>query len=95
MSFICYYFFLNSLYNHISGYKETAFVLSLSGAALLHVTSIACSSGMLAGCTCDVTNKADTEAWIWGGCADNVRYMCGRIPLLHNNTMILGILFQE
>ncbi|KAF7697839.1 protein Wnt-9b [Silurus meridionalis] len=56
-------------------FKETAFLLAVSSAALSHTLAKACSSGRMERCTCDDTpGLQQREAWQWGVCGDNLKY---------------------
>lgn len=58
-----------------SGFKETAFLLAVSSAALSHALAKACSSGRMERCTCDDSpGLQHREAWQWGVCGDNLKY---------------------
>ncbi|XP_024002780.1 protein Wnt-9b isoform X2 [Salvelinus sp. IW2-2015] len=60
---------------HILGFKETAFLLAVSSAALSHALAKACSSGRMERCTCDDSPGIQhREAWQWGVCGDNLKY---------------------
>jgi len=68
------------------GTKESAFIYSLTNAAVAHSVSRACSQGNLTICSCanlkagrkkrqrrdDVEYEA--SEWTWGGCSDNVNF---------------------
>ena len=58
------------------GVKETAYLYAISSASLVHSFARACAQNLLEWCTCDQapgpTNNR--EAWLWGGCGDNIRY---------------------
>ncbi|XP_006638251.2 protein Wnt-9b [Lepisosteus oculatus] len=57
------------------GFKETAFLLAVSSAALSHALARACSSGRMERCTCDDSPELQhREAWQWGICGDNLKY---------------------
>ncbi|XP_064866172.1 protein Wnt-9b-like [Oncorhynchus nerka] len=57
------------------GFKETAFLLAVSSAALSHALAKACSSGRMERCTCDDSPGIQhREAWQWGVCGDNLKY---------------------
>ncbi|XP_051742358.1 protein Wnt-9b isoform X1 [Ctenopharyngodon idella] len=57
------------------GFKETAFLLAVSSAALSHALAKACSSGRMERCTCDDSpGLQHREAWQWGVCGDNLKY---------------------
>ncbi|KAG5854960.1 hypothetical protein ANANG_G00043610 [Anguilla anguilla] len=57
------------------GFKETAFLLAVSSAALTHALAKACSSGRMERCTCDDSPDLEhREAWQWGICGDNLKY---------------------
>lgn len=56
-------------------FKETAFLLAVSSAALTHALAKACSSGRMERCTCDESPGIQhREAWQWGACGDNLKY---------------------
>uniref|UniRef100_A0A8C6WYK3 Protein Wnt n=1 Tax=Neogobius melanostomus TaxID=47308 RepID=A0A8C6WYK3_9GOBI len=56
-------------------FKETAFLLAVSSAALTHALAKACSSGRMERCTCDDSPGIQhREAWQWGICGDNLKY---------------------
>nr|XP_039252319.1 uncharacterized protein LOC120329663 [Styela clava] len=56
------------------GNKETAFLFAISSAGLTHSVARACAEGYLERCSCDETysDHVNQEAWMWGGCGDNV-----------------------
>ncbi|ELT95360.1 hypothetical protein CAPTEDRAFT_222661 [Capitella teleta] len=58
------------------GYKETAYLHALTSSSLVHTFSRACAQGRLDRCTCDESFSAskNKEAWLWGGCGDNIQY---------------------
>lgn len=59
----------------MSAFKETAFLLAVSSAALTHALAKACSSGRMERCTCDESPGIQhREAWQWGVCGDNLKY---------------------
>lgn len=59
----------------IPAFKETAFLLAVSSAALTHALAKACSSGRMERCTCDDSPGIQhREAWQWGVCGDNLKY---------------------
>lgn len=59
----------------ILAFKETAFLLAVSSAALTHALAKACSSGRMERCTCDDSPGIQhREAWQWGVCGDNLKY---------------------
>lgn len=59
----------------MSAFKETAFLLAVSSAALTHALARACSSGRMERCTCDESPGIQhREAWQWGVCGDNLKY---------------------
>lgn len=59
----------------IPAFKETAFLLAVSSAALTHALAKACSSGRMERCTCDDSPGIQhREAWQWGICGDNLKY---------------------
>lgn len=57
--------------------RESAFVYSVTAAAVVHEVAHACSRNELTNCTC-VTNHTDTERsqkdFDWGGCSDNIAF---------------------
>lgn len=58
-----------------AAFKETAFLLAVSSAALTHALAKACSSGRMERCTCDDSPGIQhREAWQWGVCGDNLKY---------------------
>lgn len=58
-----------------AAFKETAFLLAVSSAALTHALAKACSSGRMERCTCDESPGIQhREAWQWGVCGDNLKY---------------------
>ena len=58
-----------------SGFKETSFLYAISSASLVHTFARACSRGIIDRCTCDESkNLKNKEAWLWGGCGDNVKF---------------------
>ncbi|XP_052285107.1 protein Wnt-9a-like isoform X2 [Dreissena polymorpha] len=57
------------------GFKETSFLYAISSASLVHTFARACSRGTIERCTCDEAKSLkNEEAWLWGGCGDNVRF---------------------
>ncbi|XP_013420011.1 protein Wnt-9a [Lingula anatina] len=58
------------------GFKETSFLYAISSAGLVHAFSRACSRGQLDRCTCDESfnNQKTRQAWLWGGCGDNIKF---------------------
>nr|CAB3267758.1 Wnt14/15 [Phallusia mammillata] len=58
------------------GTKETAFLYSISSAGLTHTVARACANGYLTRCSCEANYPGvpKNQAWMWGGCGDNVRY---------------------
>lgn len=62
--------------SHLAGYRETAYLHAISSASLVHTFSRACAQGNLDRCTCDESFalKKNKEAWLWGGCGDNIKY---------------------
>ncbi|XP_054430888.1 protein Wnt-9b [Pteronotus mesoamericanus] len=57
------------------GFKETAFLYSVSSAALTHTLARACSAGRMERCTCDDSPGLESrQAWQWGVCGDNLKY---------------------
>lgn len=57
------------------GTRESAFVYSLSAAAISHTIARACTSGDLRLCTCGpIPGDALEPGHRWGGCADNLHY---------------------
>lgn len=59
----------------LPAFKETAFLLAVSSAALTHALAKACSSGRMERCTCDDSPGIQhREAWQWGVCGDNLKY---------------------
>ncbi|XP_020611838.1 protein Wnt-4-like [Orbicella faveolata] len=66
-----------SFYNDLKrGTKESAYVYSLSSAAVVYSVTQACSIGRLELCGCGRTPKMKLENknWLWGGCSDNIAY---------------------
>lgn len=62
-------------FTFIPAFKETAFLLAVSSAALTHALAKACSSGRMERCTCDDSPGIQhREAWQWGVCGDNLKY---------------------
>lgn len=62
-------------FTSILAFKETAFLLAVSSAALTHALAKACSSGRMERCTCDDSPGIQhREAWQWGVCGDNLKY---------------------
>ncbi|KAK7070131.1 Protein Wnt-9b [Halocaridina rubra] len=60
-----------------NAFRETAFLQSMSAAAVTHVVSRACAAGKLSRCSCDDYSAEYTEnlkVWRWGGCGDNIKY---------------------
>ena len=60
----------------VSGFKETAFMYSVSSAGLVHSFARACSRGQLDRCSCDDSfhPSKNKETWRWGGCGDNIQF---------------------
>ena len=69
----------------LAGTKESAFIYSITSAAITHTITRACSSSNMTTCTCaKVGNRrrrreeANMEPWPydwqWGGCSDNIKY---------------------
>ena len=57
------------------GFKETSFLYAISSASLVHEFARACSRGSIDRCTCDESKGLkNKEAWLWGGCGDNVKF---------------------
>nr|BAW33241.1 wnt6 protein [Hemicentrotus pulcherrimus] len=59
--------------------RQTAFVNAITTAGVTYAATQACSMGKLHQCGCanlpSGRNELDTnEAWVWGGCGDNVEY---------------------
>lgn len=62
-------------FTSVPAFKETAFLLAVSSAALTHALAKACSSGRMERCTCDDSPGIQhREAWQWGVCGDNLKY---------------------
>ena len=68
-----------------TGSKESAFIHSITSAAVAYQISRACSSGNLTTCSCARPGKRRKKReelllepqptdWKWGGCSDNVNY---------------------
>ena len=59
----------------ISGCRETAFIYSITSAAVTHSVARACSEGSIETCTCDYRHRGPTgDDWEWGGCSDNADF---------------------
>ena len=63
-------------FSWLAGFKETGFLYAISSAGLVHTVARACSRGQTDRCTCDesVNQLENREAWMWGGCGDNMKY---------------------
>ena len=48
----------------------------------MHSMSQACSTNQLEGCTCDTTGGKTREAWLWGGCGDNIKLVLCIITII-------------
>ncbi|XP_041475650.1 protein Wnt-1 [Lytechinus variegatus] len=58
-----------------SGCRETAFIYSITSAAVTHSVARSCSEGTIESCTCDYKYRGDSgNDWEWGGCSDNVDF---------------------
>ncbi|KAK3577164.1 hypothetical protein CHS0354_037501 [Potamilus streckersoni] len=56
-------------------FKETSFLYAISSASLVNTFARECSRGSIDRCTCDESkNLKNKEAWLWGGCGDNIKY---------------------
>nr|CAD37167.2 Wnt9/14/15 protein [Platynereis dumerilii] len=56
------------------GYRETAFLYAMSAAGLVHTLSRACSTHQLERCSCAPSVRGRKDAWLWGGCDDNIQF---------------------
>nr|KAG5713621.1 hypothetical protein BaRGS_024669 [Batillaria attramentaria] len=57
--------------------RETAFIYSITSAAVSHSVARACAEGSLHTCTCDYEYKERSPSgsdWEWSGCSDNVKF---------------------
>ena len=62
-------------FSTLAGFKETSFLYAISSASLVHTFARACSRGDIDRCTCDESKTLkNKEAWLWGGCGDNVKF---------------------
>ncbi|KAJ8333296.1 hypothetical protein SKAU_G00421920 [Synaphobranchus kaupii] len=60
-----------------SGTKETAFILAVMAAGLVHAVTRSCSAGNVTECSCDgsLQGRGSPRAgWHWGGCSDHIEY---------------------
>ena len=65
------------LLHTISGSRETAFIYSITSAAVVHSVARACSEGSIYTCSCGVKAPRRLSAkrdWEWGGCSDNAEF---------------------
>ena len=63
--------------NHfVVGCRETAFIYSITSAAVAHSVSQACSEGTVYTCSCGHNNptRRTHRDWEWGGCSDNIKF---------------------
>ena len=60
----------------VVGCRETAFIYSITSAAVAHSVSQACSEGTVYTCSCGHNNPArhTHRDWKWGGCSDNIKF---------------------
>ncbi|GFO37630.1 protein wnt [Plakobranchus ocellatus] len=58
------------------GCRETAFVYSITSAAVAYSVGRACSQGTIQTCSCDnrVHSRPSGEDWEWSGCSDNAKF---------------------
>ncbi|RUS72659.1 hypothetical protein EGW08_019581 [Elysia chlorotica] len=58
------------------GCRETAFVYSITSAAVAYSVARACAEGGVSSCSCDarVHQRPAGEGWEWSGCSDNARF---------------------
>lgn len=55
-------------------YRETAFMYSLSTAAVMYSIARACANGTLRNCYCSIEDYSkERPDWKWGGCGDNIK----------------------
>nr|ALS19774.1 wnt1 [Novocrania anomala] len=57
------------------GCRETAFIYSITSAAVSHAVARACAEGIIYTCTCDLKRHFPSgRDWEWGGCSDNAQF---------------------
>ncbi|XP_070569792.1 protein Wnt-1-like [Ptychodera flava] len=56
------------------GCRETAFIYSLTSAAVAHLIARSCSEGSIGTCSCDEKSGTGGSDWVWGGCSDNAEF---------------------
>lgn len=56
--------------------REAAFAHAVASAGVVHSVSRGCRDGQLASCGCSNAKRPSDlkNAWIWGGCGDNIQY---------------------
>ncbi|XP_043210914.1 protein Wnt-8b-like [Amphibalanus amphitrite] len=54
--------------------REAAVVDALTAGAIAYSLTRNCSSGQIAGCTCQSRPTRRADDWQWGGCSDNVEF---------------------
>ena len=55
--------------------RESAFVYSVTAAAVVHELTHACSRNKLTNCTCVTNHKEKSQKdFDWGGCSDNIAF---------------------
>jgi len=56
--------------------KEAAFAHAVASAGVVHSVSRGCRDGQLDSCGCSSAKRPSDlkQAWIWGGCGDNIQY---------------------
>lgn len=52
---------------------ETAFLQSLTSAALMYTISLGCTEGKLEQCRCSKEKPKNKSKWQWSGCGDNIK----------------------
>ncbi|GFS22505.1 protein Wnt [Elysia marginata] len=59
-----------------TGCRETAFVYSITSAAVAYSVARSCAEGGVSTCSCDnrVDQRPAGEGWEWSGCSDNARF---------------------
>lgn len=59
----------------LKGCRETAFIYSITSAAVTHQVARACAEGVIYTCTCDYRRRYPSgKNWEWGGCSDNIDF---------------------